>query len=187
MNIDANLVAALAAVAAALVAVVAVIVQIRLALFTAGIDNLWRLSDQWDGPPMTAKRAIVATSLLMNVEPDEIVDVLGFFELLGYLVRKRGVDSEAAWSFFSDQAIPYWLASQMSITKDRQTDKTYWVDFEWLFDLMIGIELRKRGMTRQQILPSSAALQDFLHEEERLGPGVHGHGPRAWRRRGQPP
>ncbi len=88
MTIDANLVAAIAAVVAAGVAIVAVLIQIGLARFSDSVENLWRFYDQWNGAPMLRGRPLAATSLLEGGDAAAIVDVLGFFELLGYMVRK---------------------------------------------------------------------------------------------------
>jgi len=182
MTIDANLVAAIAAVVAAGVAIVAVLIQIGLARFSDSVENLWRFYDQWYGAPMLRGRPLAATSLLEGGDAAAIVDVLGFFELLGYMVRKRGIDVEAAWSFFSDFALPYWVASRSYVDRDRQIDQTYWQDFEWLHKAMIRIESKKRHLSRTIVEPSAGAATRFLEQEARPDLERKGPGPQAWRR-----
>ncbi len=49
-------------------------------------------------------------SLKVKGDADDIADLLGFFEELGFLVRRGSLDAYAAWAMFSDWALPYCWA-----------------------------------------------------------------------------
>jgi hypothetical protein len=174
-------VSALAAVAALLYAAR----TIQASQFSSKIDFLWRMMDKWESDGMLRSRAAAAQAMKRKANADEISDVLGFFEVMGYLVRVGAVDAEATWSMFSDWALPYWVAAKYSIDEDRSADQTYWQEFEGLWKTLIAIEAGKRGRPERDVVPSEHDAQELLDSESKLAPGQP-HPSRAWRRARRP-
>jgi hypothetical protein len=139
--------------------------------FSSKIDNLWRMTDKWDSADMLRIRAAAAQSLKKHENADEICDVLGFFELMGYLVRVDSLDAEATWSMFSDWALPYWLAAKYFVDDDRSVDRTYWQEFEGLWKTLMKIEAEKRGRPERHVVPNEHDIEILLDGESRLVPG----------------
>jgi hypothetical protein len=158
---------------------------IKASQFSSKIDNLWRMMDKWESDEMLRLRAAAAQALKKKANADEISDVLGFFEVMGYLVRVQAVDAEATWSMFSDWVLPYWLAAKYSIDEDRAVDQTYWQDFEGLWKTLLKIEAQKRGRAEQDVVPDDQVVQGLLDSESKLTPGQP-HPSRAWRRARRP-
>jgi hypothetical protein len=154
---------------------------IEASRFSSKIDNLWRMMDKWESDGMLRLRAAAAQAMKTKANADEIPDVLGFFEVMGYLVRVQAVDAEATWSMFSDWALPYWVAAKYSIDEDRATDPTYWQEFEGLYKTLLEIEAQKRSRPERDVVPSEQGAQELLDSESKLAPGQP-QPSRSWRR-----
>lgn len=87
---------------------------------------MWRLIERWDG--LDERREQTARYLLEHWDsrqdlPDAAHDVLGTFELLGYLVvRSETLSLEDAWINFSGHAIQWWHACRPGIEKLQEED-----------------------------------------------------------------
>ena len=94
--------------------------------------------------------------------PDAAHDVLGTFELLGYLVvRSETLSLEDAWINFSGHAIQWWHACRPGIEKLQEEDPTVYEDYATLVDQLMDEEARRRGKLRESLVPSDEDLKIF--------------------------
>ncbi len=164
-QIDYNAVAAGAAVVASVAAIVGLILESRRSRFSVGLDAMMKQDEIWSSDRMTQARKAAALALRDNKPSDEIDDVLDFFEFLGYLVRRRGVDEFLVWhSYF------YWLHRYKTLAAGyiatyQQRDPTVWVDMLALHKKMVEIEKHERGGSDAGLLLSPEDTQKFFKEE----------------------
>lgn len=120
-----GIIAAAGGMITALAAVIALLIDGRRTRRQLGIDNMWRLIEQWDRPDFRARRAKAASRLLADFDqrddlPDAAIEVLNTFELLGYLViRSQTLPIEDAWINFSTYAVSWWRVCQPAIFRFR--------------------------------------------------------------------
>ncbi|MQA99163.1 MAG: hypothetical protein GEU78_02530 [Actinobacteria bacterium] len=182
---------AAAALITAVIAGVAVWVEGHRLRRQIGIDNMWRLIEQWEGPAFRERRCRAATSLLERFPagthdvPLEVMDVLNTFELLGYLVlRSKTLPLEDAWINFSAPAIQWWHVCRPIVLRFQEGDKTIYEDYTRLAGKLIEEEVRRTGLDAESLKPSAHDLQEFLRAEVALVPKARKAG---WlrRRRGE--
>jgi hypothetical protein len=163
-----------AAFITAIVAVAALIFEGRRTRLELGINNLWRLIEQWDQPEMRKRRADLAQTLKDDPQErsevsDEGMDVLNTFELLAYLVvRSRTLKLEDAWINFSAWAISWWFVYKHAIDDMRRQDSTIFEDYSRLIDLFLDYESNVRDLDRNSVIPTPGDIEDFLDAEARL-------------------
>lgn len=150
---------------ALIVAFLAMIWQAKQTQATNSVNNMWRFLDEWDSQQMHQIRIKACQSLKVKGNADDIADLLGFFEELGFLVRHRSLDAYAAWAMFSDWALPYWKAAHYFIAADQKHDHTYWEDFEYLNTALLGIESKRRDKTVDQVKPTDADVAKLIEGE----------------------
>ncbi len=161
-----------AVIAALIVASVTWWLQGRWNRRAARLDSIWRLMEYWDSERMWMMRAKAAREIQKRDPTSDMIDVLGFFEHLGYLLRKKWIDTESAWVMFSDWALPYWQAANYAIADDQRKDPTLWEEFAYLNDLLIEFEKNKWRRTRRSYPGVTADnIDELLHGEMRLWPG----------------
>jgi hypothetical protein len=158
------------AAAAVVVAFVAMIWQAKQTHASASVSNMWRFLDVWDSGEMHTIRAKASASLKVQGDADEIVDLLGFFEELGFLVRRRSLGADTAWAMFSDWALPYWKAAEYFITEDRREDPTLWEEFAFLNRKLLSIESDRRRKPSSDVRPNKEDVDQLLRGESRLTP-----------------
>jgi hypothetical protein len=169
------LITAIASLVTAIVALAALVLQGRRTRLSLGLENLWRLIEQWDQAEMRRRRAAVARALLADPEgrqrvSDEAIDVLNTFELLAYLVlRSKTLKLEDAWVNFSPWAISWYYVYQAGIERFRDEDPTVFEDYEVLVEKFLDYEMDRLGLSREEVVPPEPTLSDFLEAESRLG------------------
>lgn len=165
-----------AAVIAALgiiVALATLIAQGRQVRFSATLDSLWRFDDQLHGQEMRGIRLAAAKALKQRKDIPEIVDVLNFFEMLGLIFRKGGIDKDAALSNFGYWVRGYWYACRDRIASDRKKDPTAWEEYERLKTALEEMDA-KRSRKFRAVYPSTAGpmwaeeIKEFLNDELKL-------------------
>lgn len=167
-------VAALAALATALVAIVEVRQQGRRMRLELGIDNMWRLIEQWDAPAMRRVRARTARAILedwhrRNRISEGGADILNLFELVAYLVvRSETLKLEDAWINFSGWAISWWYVYLPGIEEERRVDSTILEDYSALVERFIDFEADERRLPRDAVIPTGEDLKRFLIGETKL-------------------
>lgn len=166
--VDANLLAALAAVASAIIAIVALYSEIRRSSFSLGVDILLRLNDRFDSSDMVETRRKVAVACL-NKSWDEVDvdDVLDFFEEVGFLSRRHGIDDEVVWHEFYWRLHRYYVIAKSYIDQTRKDDPTIWEDLFHLHQRLMTIEKHKGGSDTSMEL-TEKQIMDFLTEESKL-------------------
>lgn len=93
--------------------------------------------------------SLEAANLLEQKPADfaKCVPILGFFENIGYLVRRRVLDKEMIWNKFSWIVIRYFMLLNdkthfiQQLREKEQDDKIY-CEFEWLYHAMIRMHSR---------------------------------------------
>jgi hypothetical protein len=163
----------IATIVGVLVAVIALIVDGRRTRLSLGLNNLWRLIEQWDHPDMRSRRAGVASALLADPSgrdhlSDEALDVVNTFELLAFLVRARTLGIKHAWVNFSPWAIGWWYLYEPAIKGMQAEDSTLFEDYEWLVNRFIKYDARRRHLDRERVIPQEKDLTDFLWAEKGL-------------------
>jgi hypothetical protein len=133
---------AVVAVVGAILAFVGLILQSRSTKHTTAISVLLQLEARFDEASMHHDRKKASYSLLSNTNlgvnknSDAIDNVLNFFELIGLLLRKDALDQEMITSEFSTYAYCYWIASKDYISRSRNRDPNYWINYEKLIEAM---------------------------------------------------
>lgn len=174
--------------ATALVAIIAVVVEGRRTRRQIGVENMWRLIDQWDSPAFRRRRSEAALCLLDSFPsrvkdvPQAVIDVLDMFELLGYLVvRSKTLDKEDAWINFSSPAIAWWHVAQPIVAMFRETDETIYEDYTKLAAKFLKEESKRTGRRPEELAPDALRLQEMLKAEAGLNPPPAA--PRPWWKR----
>ena len=150
---------------ALIVAFVAMIWQARQTHATNSVDNMWRFLDEWDSQRMHQIRITACQSLEVKGDADEISDLLGFFEEIGFLVRHGSLGADAAWAMFSDWALPYWKAADYYVAADQALDNTYWEDFAYLNAALLRIESNTRHKPVDQVKPTETDVEKLIKGE----------------------
>lgn len=155
------------------VAAGAIFYQGYLARRAARLDNIWRLMEQWDTDKMWMMRVKAAREIQKREPTKEMTDLLGFFEHIGYLLRKRWIDTESAWVMFSDWAIPYWQAANYAIEEDQRRDPTLWTEFGYLNERLVEFNKRKlKAKDLPYIGVTAKDIDGLIEGELELAPGL---------------
>jgi hypothetical protein len=123
-----------------------------------------KLEDRWDSPSVLDTKRKAANYVkehfftddggLLEVEHiDENAErLLGFFELLGDLVKEGVVRAESVWHRFGFRLRQYWALYRPAIEKSREEykDPTIFEEFERLDALMADLD-RQHGVGEEYI------------------------------------
>jgi hypothetical protein len=139
-----GLVAAVGAVAAAGAAAW----QAYLLRFSIQVQSLLALEERFNGPEYQRHRHLAARQLLANQPGPDVEDVIGFFDTLGLLVRRRALDAEMVWHIFFYWLHGYWHATRAYIEQERADNEMVWADVPMLYRHLLSIESR-RGVQHQ--------------------------------------
>jgi branched-subunit amino acid transport protein AzlD len=130
-------------------------------------------TDRWDSDRMRKNRKDLSTYLLLKLNgeleknsPSAQDDVLNFFEELGMALKQKYLDMDMVWQAFSHYILYYWSSNNAYIDKDRKdsNDSTYFSEFQYLFEQMYKIEIKKKLRVK---IPEDK-LKEFLESEENL-------------------
>ncbi len=127
-----------------------------------------KFDDQFDSLAMRESRRSFAKAILDNKEPDE--DVIGFFDTIGFLARRRSVDIEIVWNEFGYYILYYWPAARPYVEKWRAEDhdNSYYENAEWLYKKILLKDSSRLHKKPQQEVPSRKELRSFLKDEASL-------------------
>lgn len=143
--------------------------QIKNSQAVTAVDILFRLIDRWESNDMIGERKIAARKALSREEAPEVNHVLGFFELVGYLLKAQAIRLEGVWVNLSNDAIFTWYAYyDLTIKEDQSTDQTLWEDFDSLVHTLADIS-KKRGEPEVEYHPDEPAWKRYLEDEAALG------------------
>jgi hypothetical protein len=174
--VDAHVLEAYATAAGVIVSIAGVIVSMGIfaiqayrGRFRTSIDLALRLGDQFDSPGFEKKRCEAASALSTNKNLDEAEPIYDILDTLGFLVRKKAIDKEIAWSVFYYSVQGYWSNGKAHIEAKRQNDKdeTLWVDFERLHAVLLKIQRHRANKSEPDVLGQKEKEQ-FLDDEKSL-------------------
>lgn len=140
--------------------------QLRHSRFALGVDIILKLDALFDAENMRAARRKAASALKNGTDGTELEPVLDFFETVGLLVRRRAIDKEIAWNYFSHWVLRYAALSlkQIHARRKAESDDTYYQEFESLVKLLTQLDIKKRKLKSPPSFPSKN-LDEFLEEE----------------------
>lgn len=168
MSVDWNAIGALGGWVAASVAFSAFLLQRRQISFSANLDSLWRLQDEFNSEDMCEKRSRVASRLLAgNTAHDrDTEDILDFFDLIGYLVEQKALDKVTSWMLFSDAGLSYWFGASTYL-RANNADSLYWGHLSSLVSgVFIPLEMRKEKCSKDEVARKGKVRSDvFLNHE----------------------
>jgi hypothetical protein len=104
-----------------------------------------------------------AKSLLSGRKCRELVRIMNFYETIGTMVEKHGLDEDLVYSYFSDAVLHWYPAMLEMIERDAAENPTYWENFSKLHARMVAIEERKHGNPR----PGMHTVLSFLRVQTR--------------------
>jgi len=180
-SIDWGPVAAWASAAIALLGllfgVIALLVQVRRQWLLSAATTITAfeqrfVTDEWKEYRMNSALFISAHQRGQLVDLSEDVQVLGMFEHMAVLTRRKILDREMFWSKFGWYVIRYYegLATGprdlFVHIRLQEGDNTLWEGFEWLYGEMTK-HYRRRGVA----LPAEDApkrIEELLQQELRL-------------------
>lgn len=172
------------AVAAGVAATAALVIALSVAahvrqdtqriVFTAGLDTLWHFQDQWNSDAMFDVRSGAAAALLDGQPTRDVDDVLDFFDQLALLLNRGAVDEELVCYEFYWPLANYWFASQDYVGQVRRKAPHSWEHLEHVVGRVLAVEARRRHLTKADVVPATAQIQEFLTAEATAGECVPG-------------
>jgi hypothetical protein len=173
LNIDYNVVTAVAAVVAAVTAVFAVWVEGRRGRFLHGLETLLKLTDEFNGDRLKRARASAVQLVFPTPEPvvlmraaqeTSIGQIIDHFQIVGLLLRRKILDRELVYSEYFFWLQHYFYFFEAFISESRRPDSTVWEDAYWLHENLMVLERKYRGR-RANVLPTVETVRDFILEE----------------------
>lgn len=152
-----NELAVVAAVVTAVVAIVAVWIQAAYTRFTVRMDIFWQLEREfYHEDRMIARRRAAAAALLEKGWTIEVDEMLGFFDTVGILVRRRVIDEDLAFHSFGRRVLCYWEFARGRVEARRRDHPGIWGDVDYLVN-----RLRKRRENQEKHPPRSGWQAEF--------------------------
>jgi hypothetical protein len=96
---------------------------------------------------------------------EAVLDVLNFFDAIGFLLVKNAIDAETVWRFFGSRLMLYYAAAKPLIDEYRITDPEAYLDFKKANKVIGRIESERHPSKNMAALFSAGALQKFLESE----------------------
>lgn len=104
-----------------------------------------------------------------DAAPQEMYDVLNYFDEIGLLEKKGYLNAEDVWFELGDWAFNFNEDGKLVIAHERQEDPYAYRNFERLVTTLQEIEIAKKGKPRQ---PTKEELEDFYRYSEKLSVGI---------------
>lgn len=126
-------------------------------------ELILKFDDQFnsDGFLEIRKRASKNLKAKPIKDTDDIEDVLDFFETLGIMVRKSGLDPELVWHTFFYWVHGYWIHTKDLIEQQRKDYPNRYKDIIFLHSKILEIEKTNGRINEEE-------WNKFLEEEENL-------------------
>ncbi len=161
------------AIIAALIALCTVIFQIlewRNTRFLKGIEMLNSNFDRFSSKEFREKRKVSALYLLsLDIDykhpPEDLLDLLDFFEGMAYLYTKKVMDAEAIWHSFSAWLLPYYKAAAPAIKYAQKDDNLVFSDLDELFKEIKKFEAKHHPSKDTLHILSQEKVKQFLEGE----------------------
>jgi len=143
--------------------------QIAITKNITAYEFLRKEDDRFTSQEMRADRARLAKLLISCPDKypdiDECADyVIGFFEDLGLLLRKKIAPEHFVWTMNCYYVLRYWEVTKHFIEWARREcdDPTYYSEFEYLYGRMLKFEGRR---IKKKVEFSKTELRKFLEDE----------------------
>jgi|MudIll2142460700_1097286.scaffolds.fasta_scaffold92527_1 hypothetical protein len=161
LQIDWAIITSIAALTIAIVAILIVIIENRRSKFLFGLKVLMEVNDYFHSGSMLETRQKAAASLLNDSYDDDVENLLDFFEMVGYLSKRRAIKKEFIWNNISYWIIRYWYAAKGYIEKEQQKIPKRWDNMTSLFRYLSKMERKKYGVT----IITQESIKVFLEKE----------------------
>ena len=153
-----------------LVAAIALYYQILRSRFSMNLDLVLKLDERFNAADFKNIRSKASSLLLTKRTKNNLKraeDVFDFFETLGYMVKHKALDKNIVWHTFYYWVHGYWSIGKDYILSSRQeeSDKSIWEDFEWLHNELLKIE-RVKGKKSECELICQEKIIEFLKDEK---------------------
>jgi hypothetical protein len=146
----------------ALITLVAVLVgyfQLRAFRTEARVQHLLQLDEKFTKEPMLSYRHKLAEKRLRNEkDPDELYQLLDFFETVGLLVKRGYLDEDDLWNTFSYSVFVLNADARQNLEQDQRDDPTTYAEFTYLVKCMERIEAKNHGTFAH---PSKEEIEDY--------------------------
>lgn len=174
---------ALATGIAVIVAISAIVIESRRARFSHSLQIMGRLDERFESLEFRETRRRAAAYLISRGETDPhgeaaLRDVLNFFDTIGFLFRRKAVDAQTVWHYFSSWILPYYSASSKYLHGEQKRDPLCYREIEPLYNAVFAIEERERHYVDASSVTSKEAVERMLREEAILPRNDHAGVPR---------
>ncbi len=107
--------------------------------------------------------------------PDEMYDVLNFFEYVGLLAKRGYLDTTDVWDQFGYSMFHFYADARPVIDKEQKDNKVMFTNFSSLMSDLRQIEIRQTGGILDH--PSPDEIYGFYATEAEVQPGlaIQGH------------
>jgi hypothetical protein len=161
LQIDWVVITALAALTIAIISMLIVIIENRRSKFLFGMKVLMEVNDHFHSGTMLETRQKAASSLLVESYDDNVETLLDFFEMVGYLSKRKIIRKEFISNNISYFIIRYWYAVKVYIDKEQQKNPRRWDNMTSLFRYLSKMERKKYGVT----IITQDSIKAFLEKE----------------------
>ena len=174
MEINYIAIGAWATVFATFVAILAILMEARRAAMGRGIDTLMKYSSEFSSDEFLDRRLMFARIAKKKIErklnkneQNAFIAYATFFldhyEIIGFLLRKKMLDKQLVYVYYSSTLFSYWRFFKEVIDIYRADEPTLWEDVEWLYSELTKL-FRKRVPTGNVEL-TDEKLKKFIATE----------------------
>ena len=165
--------------AAILVSVLGLLYQLRREWLLHSAEMVTSLVAQFHSEEFEKRRRSLATHLEpvtagqpVSLTSDYGLGVLGFYENLSHLVRRRALDEMMVWTKFSWEFVCYFQCitlhgNALAVERKKNCDPTLYDEMEWLNARFVRI-YRRKGVSLYRDDGKIRWLEDFFTQEKSL-------------------
>jgi hypothetical protein len=174
--------------AAILISVLGLLYQLRREWLLHSAEMVTNLVAQFNSEDFEKRRRNLAAHLELVVSGKPVsltsdygLGVLGFYENLSHLVRRRALDEMMVWTKFSWELVCYFQCittegNALAVERMRNGDPTLYEEMEWLNARFVRI-YRRKGASLYKDSGRVRWLEDFFLQEKNLGSYTKDSGP----------
>lgn len=174
MDIDYNALSSWAAVIAVLIAVMGIWLEARRTAISRGVDTLMKYSSEFSSPEFLERRVRFARMLKRKMsgkfnprQENEFMAMATYFldhyEVIGFLLRKKILDNQLVYVYYSYTLFGYWRFLKEIIHTCQVDDPTLWEDVEWMY--MEFVRLYKKRIPNAVIEFDDEKIWKFIETE----------------------
>lgn len=174
MEINYSALSAWATAITVLIAVIAIWLEARRTAVSRGVDILMKYSSEFSSDEFLTRRQRFAKILkkkmkgkLTRKDQNELVALATFFldhyEVIGFLLRKKILDKQLVYVYYSYTLIGYWRYLKEVIDTYKKDEPTLWEDAEWLHHEFV--KLYKKRVPAGAVELTDKKIKDFIETE----------------------